>query len=227
MRVGTIQDAISAIKKTEPSLVIVDVEIEKGAGFRVFEETREVMYEKIILTATPDHVLKSIRFDVAQYLLKPLDPDEIHAAILSAMFKQRKNGIQQLYKHRMDAVFWARLSQLFVPVGGKQVLVEVRDLVLLEDIGHLRRLWMADGGIWESMTSIQRFAKLLSGHAFEWEGSTCLFHPLHVKELCMEKEGVYARMGNGRRILVGYPVECRIRHQWRLNDYRPRGPRSA
>lgn len=214
IRVSSVGAAIEAIHQACPKVVIVDVEIENGGGFRVFEETTDVTYEKIILTEAPNHVVKSIRFNVAQYLLKPMQADVLLDAVRSSLFKRKESGIQRLFASKFNNSALARVTHFFLPADDTTHLVESRMVMMAENLGYLRRIWLLDGRCMDTGMSLGRIAKLLRGHGFLRVGDDVLLQPSYVIEILSDGESTTAEMCSGREIPVTYQVECRIRHHW-------------
>jgi DNA-binding LytR/AlgR family response regulator len=225
-RVSSVQEAIDSIKLQPPGLVILDVEIENGSGFKVFEETVDVTYDKIVLTESPGHVLKSIRFNVLEYLLKPMDPEAVQDAVQAAMFKQRKYGIQRLYDYRLQSWGLARPSHIFVPLRNMVMLVDVAELMLVEDVGRKRRLHMDSGEVLETHATWKRMCQLLKGHDFDLLEKGILFHAQHVMAIKTENEQTWAVLRTGRRLAISFKMEQRIRNKWKKYNIRPPYPDS-
>jgi two-component system, LytTR family, response regulator len=216
-RVSSVDEAILSIKKITPGLVIVDVEIENGNGFKVFEETTDVTYDKIVLTETSAHVVKSIRFDVSQYLLKPLQAEEIHNAVVSMLFKQKKNSIQQMFKDRFGNCGFVRLTDVFVPAEDHFKLIKANELIWIQDMGEYRLLQFTNGNLLYSTATCARLGLLLKGHGFERPSEEVLINPLLVTKIQADESGTSALMCDGQRFLISYQIESRIR-RWRSQD---------
>jgi DNA-binding LytR/AlgR family response regulator len=213
-RVYSIDEAISAIKFMAPSVVILDVDIENGQGFRVFEDTSDVTYEKIILSSENGRRLKSIRFDVALHLRKPLQPQELHLALLSSIFKRQAHGIQQLFKEKFDAFNQVRLTQVFLKTVSGMALLPVSSMICIENLGQKRLVSLTDGKRIETTTSMQRIQKLLRGNGFVLTHGSVLLQAEHILNFGKFEGASVAVLRSGKRFSISYRDECKIRFLW-------------
>jgi two-component system LytT family response regulator len=73
--------ALDAIGKLKPSLVFLDIEMPGMNGFELLEQFKEIPFAVIFTTSYDQYAIKAIRFSALDYLLKPIDPKELIAAI--------------------------------------------------------------------------------------------------------------------------------------------------
>src|SRR5262245_36964068 len=74
-------DGIAAIKQFSPDLVFLDIEMPKKNGFEVLLAFSEPRFEVIFTTAYDQFALKAFKFAALDYLLKPVDADDLQAAV--------------------------------------------------------------------------------------------------------------------------------------------------
>jgi two-component system LytT family response regulator len=78
---GNGADALKAIKQHSPDLVFLDVEMPKMNGFEMLEQLSFVNFHLIFTTSYDQYALKAIRFSAIDYLLKPIDREELKRAV--------------------------------------------------------------------------------------------------------------------------------------------------
>lgn len=83
-----VASGIEAIEQHGPELVFLDIRMKDGSGFDMLKKLRERDFALIFLTAHDDHALEAFRYSATDYLLKPVDPDELKDAVV----KVRKLG---------------------------------------------------------------------------------------------------------------------------------------
>ena len=76
-------DARKLIAELKPDLVFLDVEIKKENGFMLLEKIREMAHapKVIFTTGHSEYAISAIKKEAFDYLLKPIDPDELKASI--------------------------------------------------------------------------------------------------------------------------------------------------
>ncbi|RDK87346.1 LytR/AlgR family response regulator transcription factor [Marinirhabdus gelatinilytica] len=87
---GTVKESVALIKKVQPDLVFLDVELHSGTGFDVLRQVQEVSFEVIFTTAYEQYAINAIKFSSVDYLLKPIDLDELQEALEKV--KKRKGN---------------------------------------------------------------------------------------------------------------------------------------
>jgi two-component system LytT family response regulator len=72
---------LEAIEKMKPDLVFLDIEMPAMNGFEMLEQFSEIPFAIIFTTSYDQYAIKAIRFSALDYLLKPIDPNELAAAV--------------------------------------------------------------------------------------------------------------------------------------------------
>jgi two-component system, LytTR family, response regulator len=93
-------EGIEAINKYNPQLVFLDVEMPMLNGFQLLEKFPGHSFEIIFITAYDHYAIKAIKYSALDYLLKPIDTEELNAAVQRFLQKQNNNHNQKkLYEN--------------------------------------------------------------------------------------------------------------------------------
>ncbi len=84
-----VDQAIALIEKEIPDLVLLDVEMPFKNGFDLLAALPNRTFDVIFTTAYDSYAIKAIKFSAIDYLLKPIDPDELNSAILKTIEKRK------------------------------------------------------------------------------------------------------------------------------------------
>ncbi|HDP54272.1 MAG TPA: response regulator [Bacteroidetes bacterium] len=76
-----VETGIDLIQKTNPDLVLLDIEIKGGTGFNILQKIRPYNFMVIFITAFDEFAIKAIKFSAIDYILKPINETEFCAAI--------------------------------------------------------------------------------------------------------------------------------------------------
>lgn len=76
-----VSEALVVIPAIQPDLLFLDVSLPDGSGFDILEKLKPLTFKIVFLTAYQEHALKAIKFGALDYLLKPLNTDELKLAI--------------------------------------------------------------------------------------------------------------------------------------------------
>ena len=77
----SVSEAVEAVELHSPNLVFLDVELPDGSGFKVIEKFPNKQFEVVFVTAYEHYAIKAIKASALDYLLKPVDIDELVGAV--------------------------------------------------------------------------------------------------------------------------------------------------
>lgn len=138
---ATAIEGLKLINQLQPQLVFLDVEMPMGNGFDLLELAGERNFEVIFTTAYQEYALKAIKHDARDYLLKPIDADELIAAVnkvLSHLGNRHNGSYIQGQKLKLNGL---RETQM----------IPVSDVLYLEADGRYSTVYLA-GGIKQTVT---------------------------------------------------------------------------
>ncbi|MBK9734231.1 MAG: response regulator [Saprospiraceae bacterium] len=95
---GMAEEMVSAydlIMSSKPNLVFLDMELVDKTGFQLLELFEKPEFEVIFVTAYEDYAVKAYRSIAIDYILKPIDIDEIRDAILKVKNKLSSKEIEK------------------------------------------------------------------------------------------------------------------------------------
>ncbi|MBS1748117.1 MAG: response regulator transcription factor [Bacteroidetes bacterium] len=86
----------SAINIQQPQLVFLDVEMPGMTGFEMLEKLPAISFDIIFTTAFDQYAIRAIRFGTLDYLVKPVDKDELRAAVDKVVKHTSSESLKQL-----------------------------------------------------------------------------------------------------------------------------------
>lgn len=78
----TVASGADLVRRVQPDLVFLDVEIKDRLGFELFSYLPDVEFDVIFTTGHSKYALQAIKVSALDFLLKPIDPEELHAALI-------------------------------------------------------------------------------------------------------------------------------------------------
>lgn len=76
-----VEEAFTLIKKEKPNTVFLDIKMPDGTGFDLLKRFDEVDFKVIFVTAFEEHALEAIKFSAFDYILKPINTNELRDVI--------------------------------------------------------------------------------------------------------------------------------------------------
>lgn len=126
---GNIEEAAARIEALSPQLIFLDIQMPGGSGFDLLAAL-ETVPQVIFTTAHDQHAVRAFEVNALDYLLKPIDPRRLEAALARV-----KRGTDASASQR-----GAALEQLFVRDGPRCWFVPLREVSLLTAEGNYVRL---------------------------------------------------------------------------------------
>ena len=89
-------EALNKIQTLHPQLVFLDIEMPNMNGFQLLEQIPKITFELIFTTSYDQYAIKAFKFSAIDYLLKPVDREELEKAVEKVSRKLTNNINQQL-----------------------------------------------------------------------------------------------------------------------------------
>jgi two-component system, LytTR family, response regulator len=87
--------ALKGIEQLSPDLVFLDIEMPSMNGFELLEHFRDIPFSVIFTTSYDQYAIKAMHFSALDYLLKPIDPIELVAAVQKVQAQKRRPSLEQ------------------------------------------------------------------------------------------------------------------------------------
>src|SRR3954469_15502940 len=81
-------EGVEMIKEHRPDLVFLDISMPDGSGFDLLERVAGYKFDLIFATASDQHAIRAIKYSACDYLLKPIDIDELKTAVQKVIQKK-------------------------------------------------------------------------------------------------------------------------------------------
>lgn len=112
---------LSTIATHEPDLVFLDIHMDDGTGFDLLSQCPTKNFDIIFITGYDQHAIKAIRVGALDYILKPLDDEELKQAVQKSVDNhQKENNLEKLIEIS---------SEYFRGVDKKRVILKTADTV--------------------------------------------------------------------------------------------------
>lgn len=136
---GSVKSTIQWLRESEqhPDIIFLDVELSDGMCFDIFNEVR-TRARIIITTAYDNYAIKAFKINCIDYLLKPIDPDELQAAV-----ERCRTAIQESESLDVEALRQA-LESDHRRVFRSRFIVRIGDRILILPIGEIAYFYAED-----------------------------------------------------------------------------------
>ncbi len=127
-----VAEGVELIQTLKPNLLFLDISMPDGTGFDVLEKVQGAKFDIIFTTATDKHALKAIKYSACDYLLKPIDIDDLKVAINRLIEKRSSampsmDNLQFLIQNlkRADDNY----NKITLPTGNAYEIINIKDII--------------------------------------------------------------------------------------------------
>ncbi|MFT6244772.1 MAG: two-component system LytT family response regulator [Crocinitomicaceae bacterium] len=202
---GVVEGA-KLLKNLTPDILFLDIQMQDGSGFDLLDLLSDISFKIIFITASDAHGIKAFRYAAIDYLLKPIDPDEL----TEALKKFRESGINENDKYQF---LNDRLKnhnkpneRLALHSQDKIQIVEIKTILRCESSVNYTTFFFQDGQQIVVTRTLKEFGDLLSEQGFFRVHQSHLVNTTHIKEY-VKSDGGHLIMNDGNLI----PVSVRKR----------------
>jgi two-component system, LytTR family, response regulator len=203
--VGTAEDVPSALDelhKHAPDLVFLDVELEQETGFDFLKQASPINFEVVFTTAYTHYAINAIKFSAIDYLLKPINPEELMNAIQKVI--EKKNA--STFKNKIDVLFQnlkgpGNRQKIALPTTEGLIFVQVEDIVFCEADGAYTAIHLKSAGKIFVSKNLKEYETLLTDCDFFRVHNSFLVNLNEVKRY-VKGEGGYVIMSNNLKVDV-------------------------
>jgi two-component system LytT family response regulator len=198
-----VEQGVEAIKKHEPNLVFLDITMPDGTGFDLLSKAGNANFDVIFTTATDKFALKAIKYSALDYLLKPIDPEELKNAVSKISDKKfAQNTLDNLSfllqnLKRADENY----SKITLPTGNAYEIVNIKDIIRCEAEGSYTHFFLASGKKFLVSASLKHYEDLLPTDDFIRVHHQHLINMHHVIRF-LKVDGGYAVMSDNTQVEI-------------------------
>lgn len=200
---SSVKFAYKAIKKFDPDLVFLDIEMADGKGFDLLSMFDQVDFKVIFVTAYSEYAVKAFRFSAVDYLLKPLKIDELKDAVekvRSLDNKKSDTGVLSALLNNLKGGT-SMMPTLVIPhLKGFEVL-KIPEIIMCQAESYCTNFYLTGDRKITSSKNLKHFDSLLEDNNFIRVHHSYLINISHVSSYTRQGEiiltgGLKASLGD-------------------------------
>jgi two-component system, LytTR family, response regulator len=162
-----VKSGMALIKKAKPDLVLLDIKMDDGTGFDLLDRLQPIDFKVIFITAYDEYAVKAFRFNALDYLLKPLDPDELVQAIDKARGIIQKDFLTQLENLREHLSMENKSNKkIIIKTFDNIHLVPIEEILYCESDRSYTTVYILNHQKIVASTYLKDYEEMLSGSGF-------------------------------------------------------------
>jgi two-component system, LytTR family, response regulator len=192
--------ALLAIPEQKPQLVFLDIEMPHMNGFQLLEQLPAIDFELVFTTSYDQYAIKAIRFSAMDYLLKPVDREELRQAVQKCVHRQQPPLPQQL-EILLQKLHQPATSRIAIPTLEGLQMIPVASIISCKSDSNYTTLHLKGKQKIIASRTLKEIEEMLEGLSF------LRVHQSHLANLeevskYVRGEGGYLVMSDGSAVDV-------------------------
>lgn len=187
-----VETGMHIIQATRPDLVILDIEMTQGNAFDLLNALQPIRFQVIFVTAFDNYAIRAFKYSAADYLLKPVDMDELREAVERVSARMGEKTIMDQMKMLLENVGTFQLLQqkMAIPTLTGLIFVPFRDIIRFEAKGSYTAIYLINREQVTAIRNIKEYEDLLPEAIF------CRVHNSHIVNLHLVRKYHKGRGGH-------------------------------
>ncbi|WP_299121881.1 LytTR family DNA-binding domain-containing protein [uncultured Winogradskyella sp.] len=138
-------EALTYLEANSPDCLFLDVQMPTIGGFQFLEKLKNIDFAVIITTAYDEYAIKALKHEAIDYLLKPIDSDDLKVSI-EKIKKHSDRNVNSLKLERVLSNFNSQFDKKRITINtdGKLLFLDVDDIIYIESDGNYSTLFLQD-----------------------------------------------------------------------------------
>jgi two-component system, LytTR family, response regulator len=194
---------VEAINKHQPDLVFLDIEMPMMNGFQLLEQFPEIGFAVIFTTSYDQYAIKAFRYSALDYLLKPIDPEELSAAVKKVAQKKNLPFAEQFeillkqIKHQGTG-----FDKIAVPTLEGFELIRADQIVRCEADDNYSHLYLKDGSKIVACRMLKEMEELLQEFKYFLRVHNSFVVNMNEVKKYVRGDGGYLLMSDGSNVSI-------------------------
>jgi two-component system, LytTR family, response regulator len=159
---ASIAEGEKLIAEVNPEVAFLDVELKDGLSFELLEKLPSINFEIIFVTAFSHYAINAFHYSAIDFVLKPIDPDDIRRASERAVESLSKKNIDE----RIQNLLFNRNKEpadhrIILQTAGSAHFVRVKDIIRCESDVNYTTFYLCDGKSIMVSKTMGEFERLL------------------------------------------------------------------
>ena len=211
----SVKTGIEAIENWKPQVVFLDIHLNDGTGFDILEQVAKtngkLSSHIVFITAHEQYALKAFKFSALDYLLKPVDPEELKKSIVKIKEVLEKNTsfdhIDLLLENIRKKV--DHFKRIALSTADGIHLFEISDIIRCESQDNYTQFFIKNHKPLLISKTLKEYEELLMEHGFERIHQSHLINLSYLKSY-IKTDGGYVIMGDNAKLPIAQRKKERL-----------------
>jgi len=189
-------DGKTQIIEKKPDFIFLDIDMPRGTGFDLLEMFPEINFDVIFVTAYSDYAIKAFKYSAVDYILKPIDIDELIGAVNKVKKRKDEKSTQSInYDVLLSNIRNKGHKTIAVPNTTGIDFVNLENVIRFKAEGSYTKIIISGQNDILASKNLKEYQELLSENEFFRPHNSHLINLSHVKRY-VQKDGGYLEMSD-------------------------------
>lgn len=127
-----VKSGVELIHRIQPDLVFLDIQMPDGNGFDVLKSVDQINFEVIFITAFQEYAIQAIKFSALDYILKPIDAEELRQSLSNALNKLNEKSDENVFQALHHNIQPQNKRKLVLKTQESNYVVDIEDIIRCE-----------------------------------------------------------------------------------------------
>ncbi len=161
----SVAQGVKIISEEKPDVIFLDIQMPDGTGFDLLEKTKGLKYKVIFVTAYDQFALKAIKFSALDYILKPVDPQQL----IESVNRIKESGYDvETITHKIQTLLRNKngFERITLPTFEGYRFINIKDIVRCEADNNYTNFFLNSGEKILVTKTLKEYDETLSGLDF-------------------------------------------------------------
>ena len=193
--------ALDFLNENTIDILFLDVEMPQLNGFDFLKKMGVPKFDVIFTTAYDQFAIKAFKFSAFDYLLKPIEDEDLHDTIAKWENEKLKNNKDIKYQNLMEQLEPKNTKKLVLPTSEGMELIDIDDIICIDSDSNYSRLFFQNETTLLVCRTLREFEELLESRGFMRIHHS---HLINIKKIrkYIKADGGYVLMSNGKKVSI-------------------------
>ncbi len=192
---SNVTDAIDLLNSTQTDVVFMDIELQSGTGFDILSQLPEINFKVIFTTAFDQYAIKAVKFSSLDYLLKPIDLEELQDAVEKVKIIKNEEDYNKQLQLLIKNIQHPKHSRICLSTSDGFEFINIIEILYCEAEGSYTCFKLVNGEKILVSKHLKEYENMLADQNFMRVHKSYLINLKEVKKF-VKSDGGYIVMNN-------------------------------
>jgi two-component system, LytTR family, response regulator len=177
----SVQSSVELIQSVSPELIFLDIQLSDGLGFHILDKVGSDNYDIIFTTAYSEYAIKAFKTNALDYLLKPIDSEELIAAVAKVSSRQPEELTPPVETGKQADLNILQQKKIILHTSDGLFVIQIAEIIRCNSYGNYSFVYLKDGNKILLAKILKEIEESLKPFGFERVHHSHLINLNHVK----------------------------------------------